>query len=96
MTLYEQVEQVLEAKIRPLLHSHGGEVELLDCMDGVVSVRLLGGCAGCPSADFGTRSFIEDTLRAELSGVCRVELDRAVDAELLDTARRILAGSAAG
>lgn len=96
MSLEEKIEQILESRVRPLLHSHGGEVELLDCADGVVSVRLLGGCAGCPSADLSTRGFIEDTLRAGLPELDRVELDRAVDGELLEAARRILSGGRPG
>lgn len=96
MITEQMVERVLEDRVRPYLHSHGGEVELVGCTDGAVSVRLLGGCAGCPSADLSTRGFIEDTLRAELPELDRVELDRAVDEELLDAARRILAGGRPG
>ncbi len=95
MTFYEQVEQILDAQVRPVLRGHGGEVELTDCADGVVSIRLLGCCAGCPSADLGTRSFIESTLMAALPEVRRVELDSAVAPDLLAAARSILAGSGA-
>lgn len=92
MSLHEQVERLLEERVRPYLHSHGGEVQLLGCEDGVVSVRLTGSCAGCPAADLSTRQFLEETLRAELPEVQRVEVDRAVDEELLAQARRILSG----
>lgn len=90
MTMKEKVEQVLDTQVRPLLHSHGGEVTLLDCADGVVSVQLSGACAGCPSADLSTRDFIEEALRAELPELRRVELEHAVDARLLEEARRLL------
>ena len=40
-----QVESVLD-KVRPALQADGGDVELVDIKDGVVSVRLTGHCAG--------------------------------------------------
>ena len=76
-----------------MLREHGGAARLLDCADGVVSVELLGACSGCPSADLSTRGFIEDTLRAELPEVERVELMNAVSPELLEMARAILHGT---
>lgn len=91
MELYSQVERLLEERVRPMLRGHGGEVRLVGCSDGVVSVELLGACAGCPSADLSTRAFIGDVLRAALPEVRQVELDRAVSPDLLDAARRILA-----
>ncbi|MDE6840287.1 MAG: NifU family protein [Oscillospiraceae bacterium] len=48
MDIREQVEQVLEERVRPMLHSHGGEVRLVDVRDGNVLVELQGACAGCP------------------------------------------------
>ncbi len=50
-TLKEKVEQVIKSSVKPMLQSHGGDVELVDVSsDGVVQVRLLGMCLGCPSA----------------------------------------------
>lgn len=92
----EMVEEILNKQVRPLLHSHGGEAELVSVQEGVVSIRLLGCCAGCPSADLGSRSFIEETLRAELPDIQRVELEHGVDPQLLAAARNILSGSARG
>ncbi len=46
----EQVQEVLNI-IRPSLQADGGDVELVDVKDGVVSVRLTGHCAGCPHVD---------------------------------------------
>lgn len=90
MELVQKVEKVLEDKVRPMLHSHGGEVQLVACSGGVVSVELLGACSGCPAADLSTRGYIEDTLRAELPEIQRVELADSVSPELLEMARRIL------
>lgn len=45
MTEKEQVQSVLE-KIRPALQADGGDIELVDVKDGLVSVKLTGHCAG--------------------------------------------------
>lgn len=66
MDIREQVEQILEERVRPMLHSHGGEVRLVDVRDGNVLVELQGTCAGCPSADLSTKGFIKDTLKAAI------------------------------
>ena len=44
-------EEVMKAldEIRPHLKADGGDVELVEVTeDGVVKVRLLGACSGCP------------------------------------------------
>jgi Fe-S cluster biogenesis protein NfuA len=41
----EKVESVLE-KIRPSLQADGGDIELVNVNNGVVSVKLTGHCAG--------------------------------------------------
>ena len=46
----EKVEKVLNEKVRPQLELHNGDLDVLDIEDGVVRIRLLGQCAGCPSA----------------------------------------------
>ena len=54
---------------------HGGAVELIDVQDGVVMLRLGGGCQGCGMADVTLRQGIEATLRQvapEVRGVVDV------------------------
>ncbi len=89
--LRKKVQAVLDEAISPYLAAHGGSITLMDCGEkGVVTVELLGACAGCPSADLGTRQLIEDTLKARLPEITRVELFHQVSPELLDFARRLL------
>ena len=90
MDIREQVEQILEERVRPMLHSHGGEVRLVDVRDGNVLVELQGTCAGCPSADLSTKGFIKDTLKAAIPELNAVELEQTVSDELLNFARCIL------
>lgn len=92
----ERVEAVLEARVRPQLRAHGGDVEVLSLADGVLRLRLLGACAGCPAAELSTRDMIEETLREALPEVREIELVHCVSGELLDAARAILRGGAGG
>ncbi len=56
--------RVLEAldRARPLLQSHGGNVELISCDAGIVRLRLTGSCHGCPSSTLTLRETIEQAL----------------------------------
>lgn len=67
-----EVEKVLES-IRPHLQADGGDVELVDVEGGVVKVRLLGACGGCPMATMTLKGGIEATLKERIPAVVRVE-----------------------
>jgi len=68
----EEVEKALES-IRPMLQGDGGDVELVDVVDGVVKVKLKGACAGCPLAQMTLQVGIEQRLKAAVPEVKRVE-----------------------
>ena len=67
----EKVEAALE-KIRPALQADGGDVELVDVNDGVVSVKLTGACNGCPMATMTLKMGIERILTQEVPEVKEV------------------------
>ena len=54
----DQVQEVLNV-IRPSLQADGGDVELVDVKDGIVSVRLKGACAGCPMSAMTLKNGVE-------------------------------------
>ena len=60
-------------KIRPALQADGGDVELVDVVDGVVKVRLKGACGGCPMATMTLKNFIERSLKNEVPEVTSVQ-----------------------
>lgn len=68
------VEQALE-EIRPYVHSHGGEMELVGVEGGVVTLRMLGACEGCPSSTITLTKGVEETLRARWRGFERLEVE---------------------
>ncbi len=68
----DQVKEVLD-KIRPSLQADGGDVELVDVVDGIVKVRLKGACAGCPMSQMTLKNGIEKFLKREIPEVVAVE-----------------------
>ena len=68
----EKVQAVID-KIRPMLQADGGDVELVDVVDGVVTVRLQGACAGCPMSQMTLKNGIERFLKKEIPEVKSVE-----------------------
>jgi Fe-S cluster biogenesis protein NfuA len=67
-----EVEKVLDS-IRPYLQADGGDVELVAVDGGVVKVRLLGACGGCPMATMTLKGGIEAALKERIPAVLRVE-----------------------
>ena len=71
--LYSKVAEVVEL-IRPAIQADGGDIELIGVDDnGVVSIRFLGACIGCPSLDMTLQGGIEATLKERIEGVTHVE-----------------------
>ena len=69
----EKVKEIID-KIRPNLQADGGDVELVDVTeDGVVKVRLLGACKGCPMSLMTLKMGIESYLKKSVPEVKRVD-----------------------
>ena len=68
----EKVEAALQ-KVRPMLQADGGDVELVDVLDGIVTVRLKGACGGCPMSQMTLKNGIERILKEEVPEVVSVE-----------------------
>lgn len=67
----EKVEKSLE-KIRPSLQADGGDVELVDVVDGTVRVRLTGACGGCPMSQMTLKMGIERVLKKDIPEIKEV------------------------
>ncbi|MBC7188394.1 MAG: NifU family protein [Calditrichaeota bacterium] len=60
--MQEKVKEVLD-RIRPALQRDGGDVELVEVKDGIVSVRLKGACGGCPMSQMTLKMGIEREIK---------------------------------
>ena len=87
----KRMEAVLDEKVRPALRAHGGEIEIDHLEDGVLYVKLLGQCAGCPSADLTNETLVEAELVQALPElVKKVSVIQTVSDELWEQAKRRL------
>jgi Fe-S cluster biogenesis protein NfuA len=67
--LADQVRDVLEREINPIIAAHRGHATLVEIDGGWVRLRLEGGCQGCSLAEVTLRQGIEPLLRARVPGV---------------------------
>lgn len=86
----QKIEAVLDEYVRPLLRTHGGNLEVLSVEDGVVRFKLLGHCAGCPAADLTNEELIQAELTQRVPGVTKAVMVQEVNQELLDQAKAII------
>jgi len=68
----EKVQKAIE-NIRPFLQQDGGDIELIDVIDGVVTVRLKGACGCCPTSQMTLKNGVEKALKKEIPEIVRVE-----------------------
>ncbi len=68
----EKVQKALD-EIRPALQADGGDVELVNVSDdGIVTVKLVGACGGCPMAQMTLKGGIETRLKQVIPEVKEV------------------------
>lgn len=72
--MIEQIKEVIATDINPMLELHAGGCELLDVDDGIVTLRLFGGCSGCPSSQITLFNGIVPILREKIPEIRDVVL----------------------
>jgi Fe/S biogenesis protein NfuA len=72
--LATRVATVLESVVNPAIASHGGRADLvaMDEPEGVVYLRLSGGCQGCAMSRMTLTQGIETALREEMPELVRI------------------------
>jgi Fe-S cluster biogenesis protein NfuA len=74
LDLDTRVRDALET-VRPYLHSHGGNVELIDICDGTVRLKLTGSCHGCPSSAVTLTTAIEAAIHVTAPDVTSIHCE---------------------
>ena len=67
--MIEEIKKVIEEDINPYLEMHSGGCELVDVEDGIVTLKMFGGCAGCPSSHITLFNGIVPILKDKVPGV---------------------------
>ena len=57
-----QIEKILETKIRPAVEKDGGDIKFIDFKKGIVTVQLQGSCSGCPSSTMTLKQGVQNLL----------------------------------
>lgn len=71
--LATRVRDVLEL-MRPMIQEDDGDIEFVEVTDeGVVRIRFLGACVGCPSSSHTLHQGIERLLKERIEEVTGVE-----------------------
>jgi Fe-S cluster biogenesis protein NfuA len=71
--LATRVRDVLEL-MRPMIQEDDGDIEFVEVTEeGVVRIRFLGACIGCPSSSHTLHQGIERLLKERIQEVTRVE-----------------------
>ena len=75
---YKLIAEIIEEKIKPILHRDGGDLEIMDVRDSeegtTVFIKYLGGCAVCAASGTGTLNMIEMTLREAIDSAIVVRI----------------------
>jgi Fe-S cluster biogenesis protein NfuA len=64
-------------KIRPYIQQDGGDLQLVDYQDGVVTVRMIGACAGCVMASADISDGVQSIILEENPEVKSVKMEEA-------------------
>jgi Fe-S cluster biogenesis protein NfuA len=81
-SLYDAVDKALD-EIRPYIHSHAGDVNIVDVSDaGVVKLQMVGTCHGCPMSMLTLRLGIERILIEKVPGVTEIISIRPDDIDI--------------
>jgi Fe-S cluster biogenesis protein NfuA len=78
LPLERRVTLALEA-VRPLLQSHGGNVELLHIAGGVARLRLHGNCHGGPSSTMTLKLAIAEAIQKIAPDLAGLEVEGATE-----------------
>jgi Fe-S cluster biogenesis protein NfuA len=69
----DRVDRALD-EIRPYIHSHGGEVSVLEVTEeGVARLQMIGSCNGCPMSMLTMRLGIERLLAEKVPELTKAE-----------------------
>ncbi|HEX7503790.1 MAG TPA: NifU family protein [Syntrophales bacterium] len=89
--LEEEIQAVLDEKVRPLLRAHNGDIEFVGIeQGGVVRLRLLGACAACMGAEQTVSDVIVAGIRESCPWVSDVRVETGVSEDLIQEALRFL------
>ena len=71
--IIDQINEILDSKIRPAVARDGGDITFRSFENGVVTVELKGSCSGCPSSVMTLKQGVQNLLCHYIDEVKSVE-----------------------
>lgn len=78
MDTIKLIKETIKTKVRPILVMDGGNIEFIDYKDGIVNVKLMGACNGCPLSSITLKSTVKNIIQEavpEVIDIQAVDLD---------------------
>jgi len=69
----KQIKDLLETRVRPAVAMDGGDITFCSFEDGIVTLKMQGACAGCPSSNATLKMGIENMLKHYIPEVTEVK-----------------------
>ncbi len=71
----EHIKKIIDEEINPYLAMHQGGCEYVSFDDGILTIRMFGGCSGCPSSQLTLFNGILPIFKDKLPEVQDIVLD---------------------
>ncbi len=71
--IINQINDLLDQRIKPAVAQDGGDISFVEYKDGIVFLELRGACSGCPSSTITLKSGIENMLKYYIPEIKSVE-----------------------
>lgn len=88
--LVKKAEEIINKQICSSLAMHDGGVKVVSLQKGILRIKLIGTCHGCPSATVAIESLISKEVCSALPEIKRVDLESRVSVSLIKQARELL------
>lgn len=75
--IVQKIRELLNNYVKPAVVMDGGNIELKDYKDGIVTVKMQGACSGCPSSTVTLQAGIEGMLKRMIPEVRQVVAEMA-------------------
>lgn len=73
----EIIEALADAMIRPTLFRDQGDIDIISLNSGVLKIRFLGHCSGCPYAQNTLKNVVAKTLQRFMHKIKQIEMEES-------------------
>jgi Fe-S cluster biogenesis protein NfuA len=70
----EKINDIINNEIRPFLQRDGGDLQVLNLSNNILTISYQGACGCCPHAKMGTLMMIEEVLKDRYNPDIKVQI----------------------